>query len=134
MQKKIETRGRKKGTPKTGGRKAGTPNKVTHDIKVLAQGYGPDAIKRLYHLALNAETETVQVSACRELLDRGYGRAIAQIQHTGANDGPIQVAEMPALEKARRVAILFSQAKHEQERRPTTTGFEASVRKATPHH
>lgn len=106
MQKKIETRGRKKGTRKTGGRKAGTPNKVTHDIKVLAQGYGPDAIKRLYHLALNADSESVQVSACRELIDRGYGKPLAQIARTGKDDSPKLTENFSMLELARRTAFL----------------------------
>lgn len=115
MQKKIETRGRKKGTPKTGGRKAGTPNKVRHDIKVLAQGYGPDAIKRLYHLALNADSESVQVSAARELLDRGYGKALAQIAHTGKDESPIQTQDISMLELARRSAFLMVMADRERE-------------------
>jgi len=98
--------GRKKGTVKTGGRQAGTPNKVTHDIKVLAQGYGRDAIKRLYHLALNASTESVQVSACRELLDRAYGKSLAQIAHTGKDESPILTENISMLELARRTAFL----------------------------
>jgi len=113
MQKKVETRGRKKGRPKTGGRKAGTPNKVTHDIKVLAQGYGPDAIKRLYHLALNADSESVQVSACRELIDRGYGKPLAQIAHTGKDDSPILTENISMLELARRSAFLMVMADRE---------------------
>jgi len=38
----METRGRKKGTPKTGGRKKGTPNKITQ--------MGVDKVKRLVEL------------------------------------------------------------------------------------
>ena len=105
--------GRKKGTVKTGGRQSGTRNKVTHDIKVLAQGYGPDAIKRLYHLALNASTESVQVSACRELLDRGYGKPLAQIADTGKDDGAVLTENISMLELARRSAFLMVMAKRE---------------------
>lgn len=36
--------GRPKGLPKSGGRTKGTPNRVTADIKALAQTYGPEAI------------------------------------------------------------------------------------------
>ena len=105
--------GRKKGTVKTGGRKCGTPNKVTHDIKVLAQGYGPDAIKRLYHLALNADSESVQVSACRELIDRGYGKPLAEIAHTGKDDSPKLTENISMLELARRSAFLMVMADRE---------------------
>ena len=103
---------------KTGGRKAGTPNKTLHDVRVLAQGYGPEAIKCLRELMCSAEGETVRVAAARELLDRGYGKPIAQIAHTGANDGPIKVQDMPVLEQARRLAFIFDKAEREQGNQP----------------
>jgi hypothetical protein len=58
------------------GRKKGTPNKVTVEIKELAQKYGPDAIAKLARLATKAES----VAAIKELLDRGYGRAVQPIR------------------------------------------------------
>jgi hypothetical protein len=58
------------------GRKKGTPNKVTVEIKELAQKYGPEAIAKLARLATKAES----VAAIKELLDRGYGRAVQPIR------------------------------------------------------
>ena len=36
---------------KTGGRQKGTPNKATVEVRVLAQEYGPDALKELHRLS-----------------------------------------------------------------------------------
>jgi hypothetical protein len=62
------------------GRKKGTPNKVTAEIKGLAQKYGPEAIAELARLATKAESEAARVAAIKELLDRGYGRAVQPIE------------------------------------------------------
>lgn len=80
--------GRKPGTPKTGGRKKGVPNKATAEIKSVAQKYGKDAVERLAHLMKKAESEQAQVAACKELLDRGYGKAPQAI--TGDGGGPVE--------------------------------------------
>src|SRR5262249_29551776 len=70
-----DTGGRRPGS----GRKMGTPNKATAEIKELAQKYGPEAIAELARLATKAESEAARVAAIRELLDRGYGRAVQPI-------------------------------------------------------
>ncbi|GGA00370.1 hypothetical protein [Dyella caseinilytica] len=68
--------GRPKGTPKTGGRRPGIPNKVTADIKAIAQQYGKRAIQRLVQIMENDEApHAAQVAASRELLNRGYGQS-----------------------------------------------------------
>jgi hypothetical protein len=58
---------------KTGGRKAGTPNRATAEIRQVAMLHGPTAIKRL--AVLMKGSGPVAVAACRELLDRGYGKS-----------------------------------------------------------
>ena len=63
----------------------------------------------------SAEGETVRVAAARELLDRGYGKSLAQIAHTGADSGPIQIQDMSNLEIARRMAFVFDLASREEE-------------------
>lgn len=68
--------GRPKGIPKTGGRKKGTPNKITADIKALAQLYGADAIDTLAEIMKNEECPpAARVAAVKELLDRGFGKS-----------------------------------------------------------
>jgi len=62
------------------GRKPGVRNRVTKDIKELAQSYGEDAIRRLAILASDDSiAPAAQVAAIKELLDRGYGKATQPI-------------------------------------------------------
>ncbi|MGB9153118.1 MAG: hypothetical protein WCD70_08540 [Alphaproteobacteria bacterium] len=60
---------------KTGGRVAGTPNKATAQIKTLAGAYSAEAVDILISVARNADSDAAKVAACRELLDRGHGKA-----------------------------------------------------------
>jgi hypothetical protein len=74
---------------KTGGRQKGTPNKVTREIGDAAREYSAVALKELARLAQHAKSEAARVAACRELLDRGHGRAPQGISLTGGDAGPI---------------------------------------------
>ena len=67
---------------KTGGRKKGTPNKHTAEVRVLAQQHGPACIERLAEIALG-DNPTAAVAACKELLDRGWGKSVAPIELSG---------------------------------------------------
>ena len=49
-------------------------------MKELAQQHGPEIIKELARLALKAKSEQARVAAIKELLDRGYGKASAQLE------------------------------------------------------
>jgi hypothetical protein len=60
--------------PHSGGRLKGTPNHATVEIKELARVHGPAVIARLVELSRDP-SGAVAVSASRELLDRGYGKA-----------------------------------------------------------
>ena len=79
---------------KTGGRKPGSVNKATAEIKGLAQQYGPAAIEKLAEMAgllqhkdaKPAESEQARVTAVKELLDRGYGKATQFLEHS-ADEG-----------------------------------------------
>ena len=91
-----------------GGRKPGVPNKATAEIKALAQNWGPDAIMKLAELAGltnkgRSLTGPGQVAAIKELLDRGYGKAVQPL--VGADgSGPIQahaVIEMRVIDPVR---------------------------------
>lgn len=64
-----------------GGRVKGTPNKVTLELKDLARQYTPDALKALVEVVREG-SEGARVSAAKEILDRGYGKAS---QHIDAN-------------------------------------------------
>ncbi|MGB9151823.1 MAG: hypothetical protein WCD70_01920 [Alphaproteobacteria bacterium] len=60
---------------KTGGRTAGTPNKATAEIKAIAGMHSVEVVDILIDLARNADSDAAKVSACKELLDRGHGKA-----------------------------------------------------------
>lgn len=69
---------------KTGGRQKGTPNKVTADVKEIAQAYGEEAVKALVEIVRDGEApHAARVSAVKELLDRGYGKAKQAVEHSG---------------------------------------------------
>lgn len=76
-----------KGT-KTGGRKPGSQNKVTADVKALAQKHAPAALAELARIALKGESEATRVAASKEILDRAYGKSPQAL--TGEGGGPIQ--------------------------------------------
>jgi hypothetical protein len=78
-----------RGGRRTGaGRKPGVPNKATAEIKEIARKHGADAIKRLAHLMTKAESEQAQVAACKELLDRAYGKPAQAI--IGDDEAPVK--------------------------------------------
>lgn len=77
---------------KTGGRTKGTPNRVTADVKALAQQHGPDAIKRLAHLMMKAESEAAQVAAANAILDRAYGKPKQALIGGDDDDKPIRTS------------------------------------------
>lgn len=68
------------------GRKPGTPNKATFELKQVAAEYGQEALSALISIIRNEETPpNVIVSACREVLDRGFGRPAITVEATVNN-------------------------------------------------
>jgi hypothetical protein len=94
----------RKGEPKTGGRTAGTPNKSTAEIRELAGQYAPVALAELARLGTHANSEQARVSACKEILDRAYGKSTQIMERY---DDVIK-EEMDDLELARKIAYLLS--------------------------
>ena len=83
--------GRPKGLPKTGGRTKGTPNKLTADIKALAQEYGPEALETLAKLMRATKTPAAaRVAAAKELMDRGFGKSTQAVEMSGPAGAPIE--------------------------------------------
>jgi hypothetical protein len=60
------------------GRPWGSKNKRTkaqkEALSKLAQLHGPKVIRQLVELATTAESDAVRIMACREILDRAYGK------------------------------------------------------------
>lgn len=77
---------RPKGLPKTGGRVAGVPNKITADVKELARMYGADAVDVLAEIMKDAgQPPAARVAAAKELMDRGFGKAVQPTELSGKN-------------------------------------------------
>ncbi|MFY4709953.1 hypothetical protein [Burkholderia glumae] len=71
------------------GRPAGVPNKITADIKALAQEHGPAAILELATILKSSENDQARIAAAKELLDRGYGKATQHAEVTGKDGAPL---------------------------------------------
>jgi hypothetical protein len=95
---------------KTGGRKKGVLNKSTQDIKELASEYGPAVITELARLAIEAVNEQTRVAACKEILDRIYGKASQVIEHGGKHGSPIELTNVTTREQASRPAFVLARA------------------------
>lgn len=73
-----------KGGPRPGsGRKKGSPNKVTAEVRSIAQQYGEQAIKMLAEMMLAGDSESARIAAAKEILDRAYGKASQVIEGPG---------------------------------------------------
>ena len=73
-----------KGKKTGGGSRKGKPNKTTADVKVIAQEYGQRAIDRLVKIMeSDVQPAAAQVAAAKELLDRGYGKAVQAMKLDG---------------------------------------------------
>ena len=71
---------------KTGGRQKGSLNKATADVRLLAEPYSKDAVKKLYWLMVNGESHQVQLNASREILDRCFGKPAQSMALSGELD------------------------------------------------
>lgn len=84
------------------GRPPGARNKVTAEIKEIAQQYGQEAIESLVKI-MRADDMPPQarVGAIKEILDRGYGKSLQQTDLTNS-DGSMALrgyAVIPELAK-----------------------------------
>jgi hypothetical protein len=106
------------------GRPKGALNKATRDIKLAAREFGVPAIARLAQLSglmlpdkPGAESESAQIAAIKELLDRGFGKATQPL--SGDPDGsplaidfrwadalPAALAE-PAIDADETITVTF---------------------------
>ena len=83
------------------GRKKGVPNKANAEIKKAAQKHTAKAVEIISQLMLNGESEQVRLAAARELIDRGHGKAMQSVEHTGEGGGPIKASVEVAFVRAK---------------------------------
>jgi hypothetical protein len=89
---------------KFGGRAKGTPNKVTAEIRGIAQRYGLEAVTMLAHLMRTAEDAKVKVVAVNSLLDRAYGKPAQML--LGDAEQPVEHNHNFADEFTRRIMAM----------------------------
>lgn len=74
------------------GRPAGTPNKSTKEqgarLSELAKLYTDIAFSTLVDVAMNGSSDTARIAAANAILDRGYGKAKADLE---------EVVDLPAI-------------------------------------
>jgi hypothetical protein len=76
---------------RVGGRPKGVPNKATADLQGIARQYTPEAIEKLVYIMRNREDyPAAQISAIKELLDRGYGRSTQKVIGD-SNEPPVKM-------------------------------------------
>jgi hypothetical protein len=75
------------------GRPKGALNKATKDVKEAARKHGPKALEVLSRLMLEAESETAQIAAAKEILDRAYGRSTQPIANEEGQSLALHVIE-----------------------------------------
>jgi hypothetical protein len=65
------------------GRKKDIPDGIKLNVRGMASVHGKKAIEELARIAFKAEKDETRVAACKELLDRAYGKATQAIEHSG---------------------------------------------------
>jgi hypothetical protein len=94
-----------KGKKTGGGTRKGVPNKVTADVKAVAQEYGEEAVCTLAQIMRGSDMPpAARVSAAKELLDRGYGKAPQTIDQTTTTKQPLPVLTPEELREAAKSA------------------------------
>lgn len=82
------------------GRPKGAKDRLTREagatLSELARQHTESALNALVYIATQGESETARVSAANALLDRGYGKAPQQLEHTG-KDGKDLPVSAPAI-------------------------------------
>ena len=68
MQRRIRKR---KAAPRKAKSKA---DKAAGEIRKAAQGYGKRVMGILWAIASTADSDNARIAACKEILDRGYGK------------------------------------------------------------
>jgi hypothetical protein len=75
--------------PGQSGNPGGRPKDVGH-VRDLARQHTEAAVLALVE-ALSAKSERTRVAAAEALLDRGWGKAVQQLEHTGAEGAPLSL-------------------------------------------
>src|SRR5262245_47416509 len=88
------------------GRAKGTRNKVNVELGEAAREYTARALGQLWTIATHSRSDSARVAAIKEILDRGHGKAVQPLAHSG----DVRVTHAQALKLIRdRLDILDAQ-------------------------
>lgn len=76
--------------PGESGNPGGRPKKDT-TIVDLCRAAAPEAIAEIIRLSKHSSDEKIKVQACREILDRGYGKAAQAVELSGSDGEPLKI-------------------------------------------
>lgn len=93
------------------------PFRAALQMELLAAGEDHKKLRRIAR-ALISEAETGNMQAIKEIADRLDGRAHQQVEHTGADGGPIETQEVAPRQLAQAVLGILASAELEDERPP----------------
>lgn len=87
----------------------GGRHKGVAEVVDLARSHSAMAISTLASIAQNPKApEAARISASVALLDRAWGKPVQMAELTGKDGGPIETADVSAVEVARRLAFLLA--------------------------
>lgn len=79
--------------PGQSGNPSGRP-KVPQHVRDAARALTTDALKVLEEIMREGQNEGARVRAAETILDRAWGKAAQQVEVTGSEGGPVQIAGM----------------------------------------
>jgi len=100
------------------GRKPGVPNKATFKLKQAAAEHGEEVLNALIRIIRDQETPAnTIVAACRELLDRGFGKPTQSI------DAKLEHEPMNMIEIAKQLDERMRKSRERQQQILIERGF-----------
>ena len=90
MSENKEPEKKKRGFQKGQSGNPGGRPKGYAEFTAAAREEGPASLAALVQIRDTSTVDAVRVSACREILDRGFGRPAQAVQLTGGDGGPVK--------------------------------------------
>ncbi len=100
-------KGRRK--PEGSGRKKGTPNRITREVREIAQKYTARAVRQAWKLAKEAKSQDTQLKALELILAYGHGKPTPMIADAPEGE-PIEREVLDDREIARQTALILYRA------------------------
>jgi hypothetical protein len=88
------------------GRAKGVPNKVVPEIRTAAREYTEEALMKIVKIMRNSVSDDSALAAAKELLARGWGKPIAQMNLAGHDGGPLSIELFKSLPDDQQLAFL----------------------------